>query len=812
MQFNSNMSGANLNLSGNNGQAEDEESGLGRIDFDKLLPILNKSLGWIILFILFSAASGYLYLRYTRQLFESSSVLKLEVREKANIKNIYNAVTSGDAEANTQTLAGEIELIKSPVIYAKVIDRMDLDVTYQLRGSLLLTELYQQSPFRVEYEMIKPGILDIPIDFEFLEGAKKYKMGYKFGQETAFGEFELGKQYQNPYFRFRITKTKDFKPESVGFKYNYTINSREALNRYLESNLSARVLNAQANTIIVSFKDYSPAKCQDIVNNVDSVYLDVTLSKKNQVAEQTLAFLDKQLDSTRQMLSGSEAQMESFLRSNKGVLDPKTNMSKLMEKLDLLVEKKLEVKLQLSTLNEIENLVIHKKEVGQFLPMLRYAKDPELSALAKELSAMLENQDRVLLSYKDNTTANKANTLKVDRKRVEVLEALTAAKEFMNNEMSQLDEKINELESSFNGMPSKDTQLNRLKRFYDLNEKFYLSLIEKKTDFGIAKAGTVPDFQVLQPANLPTIAISPQKGNIYTMWLVIGLVAGIVLVVVRYILQDTVVAMREIEKTVPAPLLGVVPVYTKERLKVAKLVVDKNPKSSLSESLRAIRTNIDFLTTGKDKKKIISVTSTVASEGKTFIAVNLGGILALSGLKVILIDLDMRKPKLHQAFDLVNDRGMSTLLIGRNTLEECICPTSVENISVIPAGPTPPNPSELLLRRELDDLIVTLQETYDIVLIDSPPVGLVTDGIIIMQKVDLPIYVVRSEYSKRVYLKNITKLVKTNGFRNLSVILNGMDKFKTYGYGYAYGYDYYTDDDIPNGFDMSWLKGIFGNG
>jgi capsular exopolysaccharide synthesis family protein len=241
-------------------------------------------------------------------------------------------------------------------------------------------------------------------------------------------------------------------------------------------------------------------------------------------------------------------------------------------------------------------------------------------------------------------------------------------------------------------------------------------------------------------------------------------------------------------------------------------VVDKNPKSSLSESLRAIRTNIDFLTTGKDKKKIISVTSTVASEGKTFIAVNLAGILALSGLKVIILDLDMRKPKLHQAFDLVNDRGMSTLLIGRNTLEECICPTSVENISVIPAGPTPPNPSELLLRRELDDLIVTLQETYDIVLIDSPPVGLVTDGIIIMQKVDLPIYVVRSEYSKRVYLKNITKLVKTNGFRNLSVILNGMDKFKTYGYGYAYGYDYYTDDDIPNGFDMSWLKSIFGNG
>lgn len=811
-QFNSNMAGANMNINSNpSNQVEEEDGGFGRIDFDKLLPILNKSLGWIILFILFSGASGYLYLRWTRPIYESSSVLKLEIKDQSSIKNLYKQMAAlGDEESNGKTLAGEIELIKSPVIYNRVIDRMNLDITYRLRGKFLFTELYDNSPFNVEYEVLNTAIQDVPIDFKFSENPNKYILGYKFGQESASAEFELGKQYQNKYFKFRITKSAQFKPESPTFEYDFMMNSPESLTRYIESNLTAKVLNPQANTIIISFKDYTPAKARDIVNVVDSVYLDVTLSKKNQVAEQTLKFLDNLLDSTRQMLYGSEAQMEAFMRTNKGVLDPKTNMGKLMDKLDQLIEKRTDLTLQEKTLAEIENLVIHNKEVGQYLPMLRYTKDEQLSSLSEKLSEELENRERVMMAYKDVTTASKVNRMKADRRRVEVLEALNASKDYVNTQLALVDEKIKELQTSFNTMPGKDTQLNRLKRFYDLNERFYLNLIDKKTEYGIAKAGTVPDFQVLQSASLPMVPISPQKGNIYTMWLVIGIVAGIVLVVVRYILQDTVVNMREIEKLVPAPLLGVVPVYTKERLRVAKLVVDKNPKSSLSESLRAIRTNIDFLTSGKDKKKIISVTSTVASEGKTFIAVNLSGILALSGLKVIIIDLDMRKPKLHQAFDLVNDKGMSTLLIGRNTVEECISPSSVENISVIPAGPTPPNPSELLLRRELDNLLVQLQETYDIVLIDSPPVGLVTDGIIIMQKADLPIYVVRSEYSKRVYLKNISKLVKVNGFRNLSVILNGLDKFKTYGYGYGYGYDYYTDDDIPTGFDMSWLKGILG--
>jgi tyrosine-protein kinase Etk/Wzc len=240
--------------------------------------------------------------------------------------------------------------------------------------------------------------------------------------------------------------------------------------------------------------------------------------------------------------------------------------------------------------------------------------------------------------------------------------------------------------------------------------------------------------------------------------------------------------------------------------------VDKNPKSSLSEALRAVRTNIEFVASqdGKGKKRIISITSTVAGEGKTFVAINLSGVLAMSTQKVVLLDLDMRKPKLHLAFDLSNEKGMSTILSGKCNWKEAAFSTPLEDIDVIPAGPPPPNPAELLMRPTFDLLLQDLHEVYDIIMIDCPPVGLVTDGIIVMQKADLPIYVVRSEYSKRIYLKNVNKLVKANGFRSLGVILNGLDKLKTYGYGYGYGYDYYTDDDVPQGFDVNWFKTLLG--
>ena len=283
--------------------------------------------------------------------------------------------------------------------------------------------------------------------------------------------------------------------------------------------------------------------------------------------------------------------------------------------------------------------------------------------------------------------------------------------------------------------------------------------------------------------------IFPNKLIVYAVGLAGGVLLGLGLIAARYFMHNTITNVRELERNTKASVLGIIPTYDKEKMEVSRLVVDKNPKSAISESIRSIRTNLDFISSAK-KKRLISVTSTISGEGKTFVTVNLGGIIALSGQRVIILDLDMRKPKVNLAFGAENTRGVSTILIERHSVQECIQPTTINSLQFISAGPTPPNPSELILSDRFDLMIQELFLTYDVVLIDTPPVGLVTDGILIMRKADIPLYIVRADYSRKAFIKNMNRLMRSNNFTRMCTILNDAQSGGGHGYGYGYGYGY----------------------
>ena len=287
-------------------------------------------------------------------------------------------------------------------------------------------------------------------------------------------------------------------------------------------------------------------------------------------------------------------------------------------------------------------------------------------------------------------------------------------------------------------------------------------------------------------------------------------------------MHNEVTSLEEVEKHTNASRLGIIPKY-KYKIPVSMLLVDKNPKSIISEAFRSVRTNLQFISNNPGPK-VIAVTSTISGEGKTFIAINLGGVIAFSGKKVIVLDLDMRKPKIHLGFNAENTRGMSTLLIGKDTMANCINHSILENLDFITAGPIPPNPSELIISTAMNELIDTLKKTYDIIIIDTPPVGIVTDGTPIIQAADYPIYILRANYSKKLFLRNINKLMEENNVKHLSVILNNAEmqhsKYGyTYGYGYGYNYGYggyyggygygYYDEDKPKAGEGSMISKIF---
>ena len=780
--------------------AEDEGEAL---DLTTLLTVARKSLPWVLLLILLGLTASWLFLRYTLPLYESSSVLQIEEKTEAGALGLSGLGAVVDKQ-NINKLSGEVELIKSDLIYRRLKDSLTLDVNYYAEGTVLEQELYQNSPFEVAYQVKDGSLFNTKFNLEFLD-AQRFRLTYPLAEQEVSSEYRFGQPIRTPSFVLTVTKTSLFKPADLDGKYHFVINDGGAINAYLNANLSVAIVNPDANTIGISFTDHNRLKAHDIVNKVDTVYLVEKLVKKREQAANTLRFLDKQLDKNEVGLTQAEADLQDFARRNK-FADVKSQAATIATRMEALEEKRQTVQEEANMLANIAQLVEQERltdredgDIAQTIPALSQLKDPLLVQLITQLNDQQLDMQRTLESYQANaTTAIKLKRLNIDFTRKSIRQLLEKDQQLVVKQLAKMASQQQAIAAGLDDLPQKATEQERLQRPLDLLKATNLMLMGKKADFEMAIAGTTPNFQILSPASLPGVPISPVKLMVYAVGLAVGIMLGVALIGVRYLMHNTVTSLRELERNTSVPVLGVIPTYDKEKMAVSRLVVDKNPKSAISEAIRSIRTNLEFISSAKVKKKrLISITSTVSGEGKTFVAVNLAAIIAASDQRVVILDLDMRKPKVNLAFDAENVRGISTILIERHTWEECVQRTSLPTLDFISAGPVPPNPSELILNPKFDELLAELYVHYDVVMIDTPPVGLVTDGILIMRKADVPIYIVRANYSKKAFLKNINKLVRINGFTKLTTILNDATSGGGYGYGYGYSYGQGYYDEPP---------------
>jgi capsular exopolysaccharide synthesis family protein len=785
---------------------EEEDDLLGGLDFIKILSIVRKNIIWILLIPALCLLGGYMYLRYTSPVYESSSSIKLEIKQEANVLGITGG---NEGMAN---VSGEIELIRSKLIYDEVISRMDLAVSYFAYGRSRIKneERFLNAPFQVEAVRLSPSAYDRPIDITIQDNAEFILAYTEDGKELSHkGTF--GYPVKARDFELVIRKTPLYDPEVSPAAYYFVINSIDALNTYLATNLRVDVLNPSANIIGVFFKDKNIRKAHDIVNKIDSVYLSKTKELKNKANKQKIAFLEEQLQRTEDKLQEYESQLEHFVVKNKST-DVGAEVGKFAAKIDDLLKSRSELTIQITLLNRLQELINHKDDLSSFIPSVPMLPDPQLQTYTNDINRLQQERTMLSTTTRETTFAFQTKEKQIRLARESASALINQNKRLLMDKAGQIEAQLGKLENEFATLPAKGTEYTRIKRLKDLTEKYYTLMLDKKAELGIAEAGTVEEFVVLSPASTPNIPIAPNRMMVYAGCAMIGLFISMLMIIAKYFLHDTIANQRELERATTAPILGIIPAYVREKLNVSKLVVHRNPKASISEALRSIRTNLEFMFPNSQRKKIIAVTSTISGEGKTFVAINLGGVIALSGAKVVILDLDMRRPKVHTAFDEENYNGLSTLLIGKHTLSECIRSSPIETLDFIAAGPTPPNPSELILRPEFDNLLKELQQKYDVIVIDTPPIGLVTDGVLVMRKADLPIYVVRAEYSKRVFIKNINKLIRNNNFSKLAVILNALKNTGQFGYGYGYGYgygsSYYEDEEETKGKGIEKLKGL----
>lgn len=742
------------------------------IDLKKLGAILRKNLIWMITILITTVLISYLYLRYTKNVYQSDSELKLDVKQEATVLRI----NSFAEEENLNLISGEIEQIKSKYFLSRVIDSLDLSISYYAKGKVLIDEMYKRAPFQVKVLASNGSLVDreVYINFE-----KNEFFTIRVGEKGEMKDGKFGSVINLEGSRIVLYKTPIFELNNDE-DYYFILNSKSSLIAYFLQSIDVIPLNFNANTIKISFKDFNAQKAQEIVNKIDSLYLSYSYEQKNVTNKQKIEWLNNELTQVEKKMEDYENYFEDFTIQNKSS-DLDSDLKKTILLINKIDSQRYDLNKKVQEMNELIDFISSGNSSGlitqkTFLP-------PYLNQQVVELQKMLKDRERIGLTYNENTFAFRQKDKEFDNLKNQVFTQLSAIKKDWLGLLLEFSQKKERLEKEFAAMPDKNTQLSKNKRFYKLYEEFYLSMMQSKAEFEIAQAGNTPDFKILSPATFPRDPIAPKRSMIMGIGFVAGIVLNFFFIGLLYVINNKITSVHEVEKLINVPLLGVIPVSYHSHITPFHIL--DNPKSMVSEAIRILRTNLDFFTTSSNKK-IISISSTISGEGKSFLALNLGGVLALSKKKVILLDLDMRKNKVNLPFRIDSpDKGISTVLIKKNQWQDCVVPTSLENFDYLPSGPHPPNPSELLLNGEFTEMLNEIKQFYDYVVIDTPPVGLVTDGIMAMKRSDLSIYVVRANYSKKDFLNNLQRIISINKLDRIAVVLNAVSSSrKTYGYGY----------------------------
>lgn len=765
-------------------------------DLGLFLFILKKNSAWFIILFLIAGASAFFYLRYTLPVYESTSVLQIR-----NTNTASNVLKVDNLYGGEDDISADLEFLRSKEFFKIAIADLPFKIGYYNQGQVLAFENYSNSSYSVDAHLLDSAIYGTKFFIEFPD-EKNVTISYYFKNEDFSKNFPINDTIFFPHISFKVNLK----------NYQQVINERNQLKRndyffvvnnfsYLVDNyfrnLTVQLLNASAKTVKITFKDNNPLKSADVVMAVAEKFIQYDVERKSESSKKVLEFLENQIGMVYDRLRNSETSIQQFQKESKfGENENITSM--YLERMNSMENEIVNLELEESLLSEIEKKMLEKGgeiDVYSMMPVITGAQfEGNIKDQITGLHLLLQKKEEMLYEVTPTSEAAKSIDYQIQIQKKLLMESVKSLRMKITSRRTSIESKVKEYEKSFLDVPAKELEFSRLQRIFSINEKFYTLLLEKRTEYSISKAGFVPEHLILDKPKPPSSPISPNKKLIVIVFLLVAFISSSVLVIIRYFLHNTITSLSEVAKLSNSTVgvLGLVPKYNDD-IPVSQLIVNKKPRSVMAEAFRTLRTNLQFISNSSGPK-IVSITSTISGEGKTFVAINFGGIIAYSGKKVIIMDLDMRKPKIHIGFSSDNIKGMSTLLIGKDEVKNCIKNSEQSGLDFITAGPIPPNPSELIINGKLDAILEELKLSYDLIIIDNPPVGLVTDGMECMQKSDYPIYILRSDFSRKTFIHNIDRLVIDNKLTNLSVVLNGVDmkrkSYYSYNYGYGYGYGY----------------------
>ncbi len=769
-----------------------------KINIKKYLFLVISNWYWIIICLLIALMVAYLINRYTMPTYTASATVLLENDEGSD--DILSGLRFVRYWRQKENVQNEIAKIKSFQMARRTLEKLDFEIEYTAHGRIKEIKKYRDASIEVVLDTGHTQVKNNPLTVHFINN-KKYRL-ISADEKTIDTVVRFGEPFINNNYAFVIQK----RDSSFGhIEYSFTIKDNVQLANQYKNKLNAEPLSEESTVINLSINGYVPEKLVNYLNAFCKEYIQYGLDIKNQRAENTMVFIDGQIQRILDSLTSVEKQLLHFKTSNE-IIDLSQKGQLAFEKIKQYHQEKSKLDFKKEYLYYLlEYVNDHTKNQAIIAPSLMYSEEPLLMGLIKQLDELHQEQEELSVAAKSNNPGLRAITQKIALTKNQIIENLKSTIHTNQLNINKLNNEIAKVEKTLLQLPVQERSLLNIQRKYDLNNKFYTFLLEKRAEAGIEKASNIPDSKVLDGARIENVKkLGPDKKMTLMMALALGLAFPVGILVLLDFFNNKITSREDIEKNTSLPMVGTVG-HSHSR---TELPVIESPKSSLAESFRHLRTNLKYILKDPSQKTVM-VTSTISGEGKTFFAINLAAIMALAGKKVLLIGLDLRRPKLHSVFKIDNQQGLSTYLINKSTLEDIIHPTNVDNLFIVNSGPIPPNPAELIESKEMDQLMQSLKEQYDFIVADTPPVALVADALLFGKHADASLFIIRQNYSRKDALELINNLQAKNRLANMNLVVNDIKAYQALGYSYYYGYGYGYGYYYGYGYNKKHEKGYY---
>jgi len=694
----------------------------------------------------------------------------------------------------SKSMDNEIQIMKSLTIMEKVVKELNAHVTYYTLDGGKEQEIYAESPFVLDtFQLLgdRPFGLSFLLDIKDTSG---FELKYTKESIGEFHPFNTGINDETGYYRVSLNPTKKLNPGL----YKIGIRPIDGIASSLRNRLRVQRIGSQMSSSVLNLTitDTQPKRARDVINKLIECYNREEVNDKNKVLLSTLDFIDNRVVKLTKELDTVEGGIQKFKSKNSIITDnAASSRGFALGEIRTAVEEISQLEVRKELLASLEKLASSNTDTPELIPANLIADNPVLAGLVNQYNQALLERDRLITIASPNNPAVILIEQQMQDVRALLIQTIQNLQTDLNIPIRKIQRKIDQLQTSVSDVPSIEKALLEQMRTQSIKENLFLYLLQKREETALSEAITAPNTRMVDRARTPRFPIFPQKKMIYIACGLIGLLIPLFIITLVGFFATKIQTEDGIKDLTTVPIIGRIAFSKKGK----NIVIKKGNRSAIAEMFRLLRTNLNYLNV-KQEKQVLIVTSTISGEGKSFVGLNLAMTMALSNKKVILIGMDMRKPKMHQYLGVENAKGLSNYLIKQSALEEVIMTyLENENLSYITSGPIPPNPAELILSDRMNELINQLKEQYDYIIIDTPPIGLVSDALLMRQYASNIMVVVRQNYTKKGMVRSLEDLYRNKELENVGIVFNAVKMGRRgYGYGgyqYGYGQGYYSEDE-----------------